>query len=180
MVSVSSVTLVIRYTGNQRQAPCSILHRRTRRSRRRNVGDAPVPPVRRDTGGALWDGRVLLPRSGLRVPAGDDRCRRGGTPGNCPPVVARGAIKTIARVLDEYFQGRVRRRLTDEDTAVGLYEIQQRQMSDRQRGGVTRISRRPSSTPPAAGDSAARGRVPAEDEHRGQTSPRRGPATPAR
>ena len=45
-------------------------------------------------------------------------------------VVAHGAIKTMARVLDEYFEGRVPCRLTDDGTAVGLYEIQQRQMSD--------------------------------------------------
>jgi hypothetical protein len=40
--------------------------------------------------------------------------------------VARRAIKTIDKVLDNHFQGRVPYRLTDEGTAVGLYEVQQR------------------------------------------------------
>jgi hypothetical protein len=47
-----------------------------------------------------------------------------------PPDAARRAIKTIARVLDEHFEGRMPYRLTDEGTAVGLYEIQQRQNGD--------------------------------------------------
>ena len=36
------------------------------------------------------------------------------------------AIKTISKMLDSHFEGRLPYRLTDEGTAVGLYEIQQR------------------------------------------------------
>lgn len=43
-----------------------------------------------------------------------------------PPDVARMAIKTIAAMLDVHFEGRLPHRLTDEGTAVGVYEIQQR------------------------------------------------------
>jgi len=43
-----------------------------------------------------------------------------------PPDVARQAIKTIAATLDTHFEGRLPYRLTDEGTAVGVYEIQQR------------------------------------------------------
>lgn len=42
------------------------------------------------------------------------------------PDVARRAIKTVASVLDDHFQGRLPYRLTDEGTGIGLYEIQQR------------------------------------------------------
>ena len=48
-----------------------------------------------------------------------------------PPDVARAAIKTIAKMLDDHFEGRLPYRLTDEGTAVGLYEIQQRRNGDR-------------------------------------------------
>ena len=48
-----------------------------------------------------------------------------------PPDVARAAIKTIAKMLDNHFEGRLPYRLTDEGTAVGLYEIQQRRNGDR-------------------------------------------------
>ena len=43
-----------------------------------------------------------------------------------PPEVARRTTKTIAKTLDQHFGGRLRYRVTDEGTAVGLYEIQQR------------------------------------------------------
>jgi hypothetical protein len=43
-----------------------------------------------------------------------------------PPEVARRAIKTVVEVLDEHFQGRLPYRVTDEGTAIGVYEIQQR------------------------------------------------------
>jgi hypothetical protein len=43
-----------------------------------------------------------------------------------PPDVARGAIRKIARVMDEHFENRFPYRLTDEGTAIGLYEVQQR------------------------------------------------------
>ena len=43
-----------------------------------------------------------------------------------PPDVARKAIETIAALLDEHFEGRLPYRLTDERTAVGVCEIQQR------------------------------------------------------
>jgi hypothetical protein len=48
-----------------------------------------------------------------------------------PPDVARGAIKTIAATLDERFQGRLPYRLTDEGTAIGVHEIQQRRNGDK-------------------------------------------------
>ena len=43
-----------------------------------------------------------------------------------PPDVARGAIKKIGQFLDDHFEGRLPYRLTDEGTAIGLYEIQKR------------------------------------------------------
>jgi hypothetical protein len=43
-----------------------------------------------------------------------------------PPAMAQEAIKTIAKMLDQQFAGRLPYRLTDEGTAIGLYEIQQR------------------------------------------------------
>jgi len=43
-----------------------------------------------------------------------------------PPDQARRAIKSISRILDDHFQGELPYRLTDEGTAVGIYEIQQR------------------------------------------------------
>jgi hypothetical protein len=48
-----------------------------------------------------------------------------------PPDVARRAIKTIAKVLDAHFEGRLPYRLTDEGTAIGVYEIQQRRNRDK-------------------------------------------------
>ena len=47
-----------------------------------------------------------------------------------PPDVARQAIKTIAAMLDEHFEGRLPYRLTDEGTAIGVHEIQQRMSGD--------------------------------------------------
>lgn len=43
-----------------------------------------------------------------------------------PPDVAREAIKTITKMLDQHFQDRIPSRLTDEGIGIGLYEIQQR------------------------------------------------------
>ncbi len=43
-----------------------------------------------------------------------------------PPDMAQASIKTISKILDDHFAGRVPYRLTDEGTAIGLYEIQQR------------------------------------------------------
>jgi hypothetical protein len=48
-----------------------------------------------------------------------------------PPDVARPAIKTVAKLLDEHYQGQLPYRLTDEGTGIGLYEIQTRQNSDK-------------------------------------------------
>jgi len=47
-----------------------------------------------------------------------------------PPEVARRAIKTITKTMDQRFQARLPYRVTDEGTAVGLYEIQQRMNSE--------------------------------------------------
>ena len=41
------------------------------------------------------------------------------------------AIKAIAKMLDQHFEGQVPYRLTDEGTGIGLYEIQERQNGDR-------------------------------------------------
>ena len=48
-----------------------------------------------------------------------------------PPDVARMAVKAIARMLDDHFEGRLPYRLTDEGTAIGIHEIQQRRNGDR-------------------------------------------------
>jgi hypothetical protein len=48
-----------------------------------------------------------------------------------PPDEARRAIKTIAEMLDAHFEGRLPYRLTDEGTAIGVYQIQQRMNGDR-------------------------------------------------
>jgi hypothetical protein len=48
-----------------------------------------------------------------------------------PPDVARGAIKTMGKMLDDHFEDCLPYRLTDEGTAVGLYEIQERTNGDR-------------------------------------------------
>ena len=42
-----------------------------------------------------------------------------------PPEIAREATRTMARMLDAHFEGRVPYRLTDEGTAVGLCGIEQ-------------------------------------------------------
>ena len=48
-----------------------------------------------------------------------------------PAGVAQRAVKTIASMLDAHFQGRMPYRITDEGTAIGLYEIQERQSGDK-------------------------------------------------
>ena len=48
-----------------------------------------------------------------------------------PPEVARRAIKTVGTTLDAHFQGRLPYRITDEGTAIGVYEIQQRSNGDK-------------------------------------------------
>jgi hypothetical protein len=48
-----------------------------------------------------------------------------------PPEVARRAIKTIATTLDAHFQGRLPYRITDEGTAIGVYEIRQRRNGEK-------------------------------------------------
>ena len=47
------------------------------------------------------------------------------------PDVARRAIETIAETMDVHFEGRLPYRLTDEGTAIVLYEIQQRRSGDK-------------------------------------------------
>lgn len=49
-----------------------------------------------------------------------------GNPDIIPPDLARDTIKTIGGLLDAQFEGRLPYRLTDEGTAIGVYEIQQR------------------------------------------------------
>lgn len=58
--------------------------------------------------------------------AGEDGLRAIHAPDIIPADVARGAIKTITELLDAHFEDRLPYRLTDEGTAIGLYEIQQR------------------------------------------------------
>ena len=53
------------------------------------------------------------------------------TPDIIPPDVARQAIKTIAEILDKRFQGRLPYRITNEGTAIGIYEIQQRMSGEK-------------------------------------------------
>jgi hypothetical protein len=48
-----------------------------------------------------------------------------------PPKVARKAMRTIAAMLDAYFEGRLPYRLTDEGMAVGVYQIQQRMSGEK-------------------------------------------------
>ena len=48
-----------------------------------------------------------------------------------PPDVAREAIKTIAATLDAEFEGRLPYRLTDEGTAIGVCQIQERMNGDK-------------------------------------------------
>lgn len=49
-----------------------------------------------------------------------------------PPDTARQAVKTIAATLEDHFEGRLPYRLTDEGTAIGLYEIHQRRQTREQ------------------------------------------------
>ncbi len=51
------------------------------------------------------------------------------TPDIIPPDTVRQAIKTIGKMLDSHFEGRLPYRLTDEGTAIGLHEIRQRWQS---------------------------------------------------
>ena len=51
------------------------------------------------------------------------------SPDIIPPEIARRSLKTIAKALDKHLQGRLAYRLTDEGTALGLYEIRQRWQS---------------------------------------------------
>ena len=62
---------------------------------------------------------------------GDEGLKAIRNPDIIPPEVAHEAIKTIAKMLDAHFEGRLPYRLTDEGTGVGLYEIQERQNGDR-------------------------------------------------
>lgn len=48
-----------------------------------------------------------------------------------PPHVAREALNTIAATLDAHFEGRLPYRLTDEGTALGIHQIQERMNGDR-------------------------------------------------
>jgi hypothetical protein len=57
---------------------------------------------------------------------GDEGLQAIRLPDIIPAGVAGRAIKTISKMLDSHFEGRLPYRLTDEGTAVGLYEIQQR------------------------------------------------------
>ncbi len=57
---------------------------------------------------------------------GDAGLRAIRNPEIIPPEVARRAAKTVARILDDHFQGRMSFRITDEGTAIGVYEIQER------------------------------------------------------
>jgi len=62
---------------------------------------------------------------------GDEGLEAIRNPDIIRPDVARMAIDTIVEMLDEHFEGRLPYRLTDEGTAVGLYEIQKRMNGDR-------------------------------------------------
>lgn len=62
---------------------------------------------------------------------GDDGLRAIANPDILPADLARDAIKTIAAALDVHFEGRLPYRLTDEGTAVGVYEIQERRNGDK-------------------------------------------------
>ncbi|MEA3377916.1 MAG: DUF3024 domain-containing protein [Chloroflexota bacterium] len=48
-----------------------------------------------------------------------------------PPDEARRAIKKIAGMLDDHFEGELPYRLTDEGTAIGIYHVQQRMNGER-------------------------------------------------
>lgn len=57
---------------------------------------------------------------------GDAGLRAIRNPEIIPPEVARSATRTVAGMLDDHFQGRMSFRITDEGTAIGVYEIQER------------------------------------------------------
>jgi hypothetical protein len=60
------------------------------------------------------------------VYGGDAGLQAIHAPDIIPPDIARNAIKKITRFLDDNFAGRLPYRITDEGTAIGVYEIQQR------------------------------------------------------
>lgn len=62
---------------------------------------------------------------------GDTGLEAVRNPDIIPPDVARQAIKTVGKMLDQHFQGQVVYRLTDEGTGIGLYQIQERQNGDK-------------------------------------------------
>ncbi len=62
---------------------------------------------------------------------GEDGLEAIRNPDIIPTDVARGAIKTIAATLDGHFQDRLPYRITDEGTAIGVYEIQERMNGDK-------------------------------------------------
>ena len=56
-----------------------------------------------------------------------------------PPEDAQLAIRKIAKILDEHFRGQLPYRLTDEGTAIGVYEIQQRRNGDKYLFGICQL-----------------------------------------
>ncbi|MFC1961145.1 DUF3024 domain-containing protein [Chloroflexota bacterium] len=57
---------------------------------------------------------------------GDDGLHAIRNPDIIPPDVVRNAKKLIAKMLDAHFEGRLRYRITDDGTGIGLHEIQRR------------------------------------------------------
>jgi len=57
---------------------------------------------------------------------GDEGLRAIHVPDIIELEAARRATKMIAKLLDEWYEGRLPYRITDEGTAIGVYEIQQR------------------------------------------------------
>jgi hypothetical protein len=57
---------------------------------------------------------------------GESGLRAIHAPDIIPPDVARHAIKLITKMFDAHFEGRLRYRVTDEGTAIGVYHIQRR------------------------------------------------------
>ncbi len=62
---------------------------------------------------------------------GDSGLRAIRNPEIIPPETARRATKTVARMLDDHFQGRMSFRITDEGTAIGVYEIKEYEGEER-------------------------------------------------
>jgi hypothetical protein len=48
-----------------------------------------------------------------------------------PAELAQRATKTVAKMLDDHFQGRVPTRITDEGTAIGVYQIEERRSGEK-------------------------------------------------